>query len=282
MPRVCVVMGDDRPVITGDRAKSSYSSLAYEINRQFCEKKGWDFRYEKYSLPKRPWGVWQAYSREVSEHRAPTWIKLLAIHSALQLSYDYVIWIDSDCIFYSHDRPWEGILEKFINPDLHLIGWLDQPFHTDKFCAGFFVLRNSEESKNMLKTIWLKSSNFSWAFPYEQYELNSYLSESPASFFLFLDEPMFQLMSSDQYLLHVAGFEHQKRVPSFLKWFDDHSHPPLPEKTENHVFCNLDVDAYDKTLSNSPLRASQIVQREFWGLLQRGRQKLKRLYHQFK
>lgn len=280
--KVCVVMGDDRAVITGDRAKNSYSSLAYEINRRFCEKNGWDFRYERYVLPKRPWGVWQGYSRVACEHRAPTWIKLLAVHSSLQRDYDYVIWIDSDCIFYNHDRSWDSILGKFSDPLLHLIGWMDKPFHADKFCAGFFIVRNSQEVRNMLKTVWLSSSRFSWAFPYEQHELNAFLAKSSSSFSLFLDEPMFELKSPNQYVLHVAGFEHQKRVPSFLKWFDDHGFPPLPSKTKNHVFEDLDVDAYDEMLSKSPLRRSQIFQRECWGLIQHGRQKLKRVYIQLK
>jgi hypothetical protein len=277
-----VIMGDDRAVITGEHAKKSYSSLAYEINRRFCEKKGWDFRYEKYALPQRPWGVWQGYSREASEHRAPTWIKLLAVHSALQRNHDYVIWIDSDCIFYNHDRSWDAILGEFSNPMLHLIGWLDNPFHSDKFCAGFFIVRNSMEVRNMLKTIWLTSSKFSWAFPYEQHALNAFLAKSSSAFSLFLDEPMFELKSPNQYILHVAGFEHQRRVPSFLEWFEDHGFSPLPLKTEEFVFEDLDVDAYDEMLSNSPLRLSQIFQRECWGLFQRGRQKLKKVYSQFK
>ena len=153
-------MGDDRAVITGEHAKNSYSSLAYEINRLFCEKKGWDFRYEKYALPQRPWGVWQGYSREASEHRAPTWIKLLAVHSALQRNHDYVIWIDSDCIFYNHDRSWDAILGEFSNPMLHLIGWLDNPFHSDKFCAGFFIVRNSWRSEICWKPFGLPLQNF--------------------------------------------------------------------------------------------------------------------------
>ncbi|MDA9151492.1 hypothetical protein N9N85_01910 [Schleiferiaceae bacterium] len=279
--RICVVMGDDRPVVTGVNSKASYSSLAYEINRRFCDKKGWDFRYEKYALPKRPWGVWQGYSRQVSEHRAPTWIKILAVHKTLKLGYDFVVWIDSDCIFYDHDRSWDEVFAEFNHQGLQLIGWLDKPFHSNKFCAGFFIVRNSKEVKNMLETIWLKDSKFSWAFPYEQHELNSYLSESPATNYLFLDEPMFQLTSLDQFLLHVAGFEHQNRVPTFLKWFDDHSYPPYPLKIEEHVFQNLKVDDYDRMLSNSELSVYQRFQREFWGLLQHGRQKLKKIYHQF-
>jgi hypothetical protein len=275
-------MGDDRPVITGDKARHSYSSLAFEINRRFCENKGWDFRYEQYLLPKRPWGVWQGFSRTVGDHRAPTWIKLIAVHRVLGMGYDYVIWIDSDCIFYNHDRSWESILTQFTNPELHLIGWLDKPFHTNKFCAGFFIVKNAEAVKKMFERIWLSSSKYSWAFPYEQYELNSFLSQSPENFYVFLDEPMFELESSDQFLLHVAGFEHQNRVPKFLQWFANQSILPNPQKVDEHVFHDLNVDAYDGMLSGLKLSFFQIIQREFWGLAQHSRQRLKKAYYALK
>ena len=103
-------MGDDRHVLTGEPAFRSYPSLAYEINRIFCERRSWDFRYERYQLPSRPWGRLSAFAHKARQHRAASWVKLLAVLKVLDLGYDFVVWIDSDCIFYDHEANLDSIL----------------------------------------------------------------------------------------------------------------------------------------------------------------------------
>jgi hypothetical protein len=111
-------MGDDRPVVGGSSVFSSYPSLAYEINRLFCEKMGWDFRYEQYQLPRRWWGTLPPFSSAAHQSRAASWVKLLAVERALDLGYELVVWIDSDCIFKDFERRIEEFLPQMKTHDI--------------------------------------------------------------------------------------------------------------------------------------------------------------------
>lgn len=274
--KVCVVMGDDRPVVGGSSAFSSYPSLAYEINRLFCEKMGWDFRYEQYQLPRRWWGTLPPFSSAAHQSRAASWVKLLAVERALDLGYELVVWIDSDCIFYHHEADWSGLLGQFNRPDVSFLSWVDRPFFTDQFCAGFFVVRSCDRIRHLIQTTWNRPSRYSLKHVYEQSELNAALKAWPRSQYVLVDEPMFALEEPTQKLLHVASFDHQLRVPSFLKWFADRGLQPEPQKTDAHVVTDLEVDEWDRRWSGTEPTPGDVVRRYSRGLLQAARAKIKR------
>jgi hypothetical protein len=277
LAKVCVVMGDDRHVLTGEPAFRSYPSLAYEINRLFCESRSWDFRYERYQLPSRPWGRLSAFAHKPRQHRAASWIKLLAVYKVLELGYDFVVWIDSDCIFYDHDANWDSILENFDQSDLQFLSWVDRPFFTDQFCAGFFVVRNSDIVRRMLVDLWNDPSEYSWKHVFEQSALNRFFKSKPSEWSLIIDEPMFQLEEPSQKLLHIASFDHEQRVPTFQSWFVKNKKSFLPQKIEKHVFNSLDVDGADFEVSQIEPRNVDQLRREFWSFFQALRAALKRL-----
>ncbi|MFZ9206440.1 MAG: hypothetical protein ACO22D_03520 [Schleiferiaceae bacterium] len=274
---VCVVMGDDRPVVTGRLAMSSYPSLAYEINRRFCEKLGWDFRYEQYQLPKYWWGKLPPYSSAAHQSRAASWVKLLAVQRALDLGYEFVVWIDSDCIFYDHHADWSSTLSHFNQPEVSFLSWVDRPFYTDQFCAGFFIVRSSDRIRELIRTTWTAPSTFSLKHVYEQSELNAAIKDWPSSHYVIVDEPMFELEDDTQKLLHIASFNHKQRVPSFLKWFADRGLKPEPQKTLVHVITDLEVDEWDRRWSGVGLSGGDFIRRYAQGIFQTARAKLKRL-----
>lgn len=266
--RVCVVMGDDRPILLGDAARASYPSLAYEINRRFCERNGWDFRYEHYQLRSRPWGKLSAYSTAARQHRAASWVKLLAILRALELGHEIVIWIDSDCIFYCDDADWSDFLGLFGRGDLHLAAWVDRPYSEDQLCAGFFAVRNDAPVRDMLRLLWERPSPTSFRHAYEQVEFQRFLRSQPPSWHHLMHEPMFALEDPKQRLLHLATDSRHLRLPIFLRWFEDRRIPPHPQHTERHVHVDLDIGLADERLSGRRPGLLESAEREAWPVFQ--------------
>ena len=275
-------MGDDRPVREGVAALVSYPSLAYEVNRRFCERVGWDFRYEQYQLPKRPWGSLSAFSRSARQHRAASWVKILAVLRAFELGHDLVVWIDSDCIFYNHDADWESIIRHFDLPDVDFLSWVDRPFYAEQFCAGFFIVRNTDHIKAMFIDAWNRPSEYSWKHVYEQSELNKVVTAWPSSQFRLIDEPMFRIEDSDQKLLHIASFDHANRLPSFRDWFERNRVAPEPQRVSQHVHTDMSADQWDQQVSNATLSASDQIRREIWSIRQAIRRQLKRMVKRWK
>jgi hypothetical protein len=267
---VCVVMGDDRPIAVGEAARRSYCSLAYEINRRFCEEKGWDFRYEQYRLPARPWGKLSAYCTAARQHRGASWVKILAILRALDLGYQLVIWVDSDCIFHRHDADWTDFLGLFDRRELQLAGWPDRPFHDDQVCCGFFAVRNSPQVREMLTEIWTQPSKSHSSHPYEQDAFVHYLRGKPSNWHHLVDEAMFHLEKPDQRILHLASFSHHLRIPEFSRWFSQRGISPHPQLTQHHVHLDLDVDAADALISGRVPNASERARRELHALRMAG------------
>jgi hypothetical protein len=274
---VCVVMGDDRAVVGGDAARRSYPSLAYEINRRFCTRNDWDFRYEHYRLGQRPWGRLVAYSSAARQHRGASWVKILAVLRALDLGYQRVIWIDSDCIFYRDDADWSDFLGLFEREELQYAGWLDRPYHDDQPCCGFFAVRNSPVVRDMLVSIWRQPSPTSACHPYEQDEFARFLKGRPSSWYHLVDEPMFRLETAEQRLLHLANFSNRLRIPEFTRWFEDRGVPPHPQDMHLHVHSDLDVDAADRLLGGRLLGVVERVRREAWCIREAGLARVKRL-----
>ena len=270
MNAVCVVMGDDRPVLAGQAARSSYPSLAYEINRRFCERHGFHFRYEHYQLQARPWGKLAAYCASARQHRASSWVKILAVLRALDMGYQRIVWIDSDCIFYRHEADWSDFFSFFADPKVQLASWVDRPFNPDQLCAGFFAVRNSTEVRSMLREIWRCRSGTSTTHPYEQAEFVRYLKARPAFWHRLVDEPMFKLESPKQRLLHIASHDRPLTVPLFLRWFEEREIMPHPQEIDSHVHFDLDLDAVDASISGSTPGVLTSVERELWALRQFG------------
>jgi hypothetical protein len=160
---------------------------------------------------------------------------------------------------------------------LQFLSWVDRPFFTDQFCAGFFVVRNSDIVRRMLVDLWNDPSEYSWKHVFEQSALNRFFKSKPSEWSLIIDEPMFQLEEPSQKLLHIASFDHEQRVPTFQSWFVKNKKSFLPQKIEKHVFTTLDVDGADFEVSQIEPRNVDQLRREFWSFFQALRAALKRL-----
>lgn len=274
---VCIVMGDTRSVYSDHRAWSSYPSLSFAINELFARRMGWDFRFEQYQIPKMPWGPLEAYSTNSKQHRASTWIKLMAVEQAFELGYETVVWIDTDCIFYNHDADWSDVMNHLKTKNF--VGWVDKPFNDHWLCAGFFAVRNRPEVRSLLRDLWVKPSKYHWKQFHEQTELNVFFQRAGSEWIELIDEPMFCLESESQRLLHIASFDTLKRVPMFTEWLVARSLGPSSEDViANRVFRTLHVDDFDFAWSGVRPGALDHFRRVVWSLRSFVRRTVKNVY----
>ena len=279
--KVCVVMGDDRPVYSDDRAWNHYPSLTFAINLTFAQEKGWDLVYEHYVLPRSLGGTLEAYSSHAREHRAPTWIKLMAIDKAFDSGYDLVVWIDTDCVFYNHEADWDDLLGAA--QSANIVAWRDKPFNPDQICAGFMLVRNTSEVRSLIRELWIQPTPYAWVQFHEQSELNAFLKHAPSHWVKMIDEPMFTLESESQRLLHVASFDTLLRVPYFSKWLRDRGLGPADQKiVAEKCKRDLHVDQYDARWSGRTPNFFEHFSRILRMIRSRARRKLKQFYRMIK
>jgi hypothetical protein len=105
----------------------------------------------------------------------PTWIKLFAIKKHLP-NYDYVVWIDSDCVVTDLNVR----IEKFITDTTYIIIPKSEKDYTTNIVwtgvtTGFMIFKNVEKSYTLLDTIITESNNYSYDYFHEQSVLDNYL-----------------------------------------------------------------------------------------------------------
>jgi len=95
--------------------------------------------------------------------RFPAWDKIKAVEKVLP-NYDYVLWVDSDCIF----RKLNYKLENLIHKDCK--GYFGKdPVDSIYVNSGVFLLKNDKWSFDLLKYTWGKSGKY-----YEKIDMFSY------------------------------------------------------------------------------------------------------------
>lgn len=136
--KILVFASDNRPLCP-DLSETKYNSLSAYINEAYCKRHGYDFIY------------FQPHYKDVastsispSSHnglRHASWAKLLSAIQSIQWNlYDYVVYIDSDCVFNHVHKPLMHYIERFKDKDL--IFFSNAPWHPSFPCAGFFIARS--------------------------------------------------------------------------------------------------------------------------------------------
>lgn len=140
-----VVMSDNRP-LRASLEEADYNSLAAAINKSYCDRMGYGFRY------------YRVYHRDPASHdllncrdphspsmRHAAWSKLLALRHALLTSIDMqCCYMDSDAAFVN----WSRRIEELAGPtDLTFQNNLPFP---EGPCSGFIILRRSPRTLEFL------------------------------------------------------------------------------------------------------------------------------------
>ena len=208
--KICVFMSDNRP-LSSNLENAEYNSYVAAINSEYCKKYKYDFLYyQPYLYNKEPLSIHNCIDPNTGDTRHASWSKLLSTQKALELDYDYVVYIDSDCIFKNFNIP----LEKYINqyPEKDLIFFSNKPWSEDEPCAGFFICKVSDSSKEIVKN-W-----YNYSVPnhnkYHMYEQNALWETYKTLNIAIIKETMFDEVDG-QFLRHIGINVHYQRIPYF-------------------------------------------------------------------
>lgn len=137
-----------------------YAEIASEINRRYCEEKGYSYYVENdndmiEAALKNPDYFWPE-SKIQPRGIHPTWYKPLFVLELFKKYPDieYLVFMDADCIFYNQSVR----LESIIDPEKCFIFTQDGGSHS-RVNAGFFILKNDIATTRLL-TLWLYSIHF--------------------------------------------------------------------------------------------------------------------------
>ena len=114
---ILVIMVDSRGLDNiNNFNKAIYNELSCLINYSFCLKYNYSFKYYKIKGIKKNLfhhkSAISAYCYESLETRSNPWCKLLAVYKELSSSYDYIVYIDSDCVFLNHKISLNNYINK--------------------------------------------------------------------------------------------------------------------------------------------------------------------------
>lgn len=144
------------------------ASLTIPNHKAYCEKHGYQYNAH--------------YGRLSSRH--PAWDKILAVMRLLTY-YDYVMWIDADCVFNNFDKKIEDYMDKCgtFCRDVAYNGSNGQWHYVN---TGVFILKHDNKSFELLHEVWRgkdynvdvldKRSYNGW--PWEQGPVCEYLMKS--------------------------------------------------------------------------------------------------------
>ena len=199
--KILVFMSDNRE-LEENYELSKYNSQTAVINKEYCNKNGYDFIYYIPHLNESK-TVYNCLNPITGNSRHASWSKLLSTKKALKLHYDYVVYIDSDCIFKDFDKRLEIYIER--NKDKSIIFLNDKPWSTDKPCAGFYICKTCPESMNIINDWWISSEfpDKDKDHPWEQTTLHANYKKLNIGI---VDEWMFQEVEG-QFLRHIGSAE---------------------------------------------------------------------------
>lgn len=140
--KILVVMSDNR-ALDPNPDTALYNSFTAAINWTYCKKHGYDFRYYQPTNPNAPSTVLNTFDPNSLQLRHCAWAKLLVVLKALQELYDYIVYIDSDCVFKNHDIKIEDIILKHKSTPWNVLFFNNSPWTPQYPCSGFMVCKRS-------------------------------------------------------------------------------------------------------------------------------------------
>jgi hypothetical protein len=203
-------MSDNRKVEKYQK-DANYNSLAACINYEYSTKFKYDFLYYRpYLNDIDEIKLYNCNNPTTNNLRHASWSKLLSTSLALELSYDYIVYIDSDCVFKDFDQSLELFIQPHLDKDIIFLN--NKPWGDNLPCAGFYICKVNTNTKQFILdwynvNIPEKDMNHPW----EQDALwKIYTNYNIA----IVDSWMFQ-ESSGQFLRHIWHGENHNRIPYF-------------------------------------------------------------------
>jgi hypothetical protein len=215
-------MSDNR-LLESDFSKAEYNSLTASINYEYSKKYGYDFIYYRPYLNKNEIQLNNCIDPNTKLLRHCAWSKLLSTRLALDLDYDYVVYIDSDCIFKNFSISLEQFIIPYVNNNWIFLN--NTPWKDHLPCSGFFICKVCPDVKEFVKEWYAydfktKKNPCRW----EQGVLWN-LYTDPKYNIAIHRELMF-LEKEGQFLRHITSVQKIiKRLPYFTKFIKDNKIP---------------------------------------------------------
>lgn len=232
--KVLVFMSDNRP-LDANIQTAQYNSLVAYINKAYCDAHGYDFVYVRTYYKDPHANTLLVCKDSTGAMRHASWAKLLAAqHCYNTRDYDYIVYIDSDCIFKDFSKSLESVVTDPKYSGVDIIFASNLPWHKLP-CAGFFIVKVTEESKRFIKgwynykmplyesTEWkntLAMSNqycsYVWKpdTHWEQDALWCMIANNSAIPYAYLEENSFY-ENNTQFLRHICHIDTHIRHPYF-------------------------------------------------------------------
>jgi hypothetical protein len=218
MPRILVFMSDNR-TLAPTLPKAGYNSLVAAINSEYCKRHGYDFVYYRpYYAQKEEVKLLNCVNPVTQAMRHASWSKLLSTSLALQLNYDYICYVDSDCIFKDFHMTIEEFLQPYSDKDILFLN--DKPWSDTMPCAGFYICKVNERTKQFVHDWYAvnlpdKDTKHSW----EQSALRTIYQNYNIGI---VDSWMFR-EKEGQFLRHIGTDDGANRVPYFTSFLHTHN-----------------------------------------------------------
>ena len=231
MNNVLILLSDNRD-INDNLNNSDYNTLTAIINYQYSEKHNYDFKYLRPHLNNN-FSLFNCLS-PTNQPRHSSWAKLLSTIKVLMdyPQYEYIVYIDSDCIFSNQQLSINDYLTQIkniddqqlnLNKDIFFVN--NKPWDPNLPCAGFFILRNTENSLNILKNWYNNNDNpyYDKIHVWEQYPLQYKIINSYHNNIEIINDWMFRPFDN-QFLRHIGSEEGYNRIPFFKNYINTHLH----------------------------------------------------------
>lgn len=208
--KVLIFMADNRD-ITLDFYSAQYNSLAAAINYNYAKKFAYDFIYYRtYYRDQNSYNLYNCLDKNNNTLRHAAWSKILcALHSAKQ-NYDYIVYIDSDCIFRNLDIS----IEEFIatNTTKDIVFFNNKPWGDEFPCSGFFICKVNQYTTQFLESWYnVNIPEKNLHHPWEQDALHKIFNQFDIQIidaWTFKDHP-------NQFIRHICHVDTSDRLPYF-------------------------------------------------------------------
>jgi hypothetical protein len=214
-------MADNRPLNTVF-ASSDYHSLAAAINKVYCDRHGYDFLYYRpYLDDPATISLHNCQNPHTNAPRHCSWSKILASLLALKKTeYDYYVYIDSDCIFRNMDITLEDTIATAPTSDLIFMN--NRPWNHNKLCAGFYILKNTDKSRQFLVDCYMYNCpDFDINHHWEQEAFRRVIAGGKYNSAL-IDTIWFD-ESPGQQLRHISSHTRHLRIPYFKEFINNNN-----------------------------------------------------------
>jgi hypothetical protein len=201
-------------------AQSEYNAQVAAINYLYSTTHNYDFIYYQpyFGSSKEPGPYNCVDPNSPNEFRHPAWSKLLSTLDILSAPYDYVVYIDSDCIF----KDFSTRIEDFFGDSLtnNILFFNNTPWEADKPCSGFYICKNDSLTRSYIRK---------WYRYYMPEKNKSHAYEQSALWMIFEKWKSCKIIEGcmfnehpDQFLRHVCSLESDLRKTYFKQFIVDH------------------------------------------------------------